>query len=356
MAALAMPVQACCTALVIALLLRARMLHPLWSSLHAYLLLSAIVLLAWRTVDLIRGQLNLKAYQQPRAHWPQLGAVALRVAVWLLMAVAVDVAMPEKYFRHQAESPIKSWSAAGVLVLTALLPRRRRWEPSDVLFVVLLAALAFDVNRALNERAGVALDVKPPFEYPSYVLNGGGGLLVNEHARYPGWTGATDLFPLIRGGRLCAGEGLSAFPCFGAAVFAPVSGRIVRVIRERPDMPLGKLDQEVPTGNSLNIQTADGRYLFLAYLMQSTILVREGDRVAAGQEIARCGNSGAAGMPHLLVQAQDRPAPFEEGQHANISSLRFVDALRVRADAFREGPVFVRRNDIIRPLAVDDLQ
>jgi murein DD-endopeptidase MepM/ murein hydrolase activator NlpD len=356
MAAWAMPLKTCCTAFVLALLWRARMLQPIWSSLHGYLLLSAFVLVTWRTVDLISGQVNLRAYGQAAAHWPQLMAVALRVAVWLSMAVAVDLAMPDEAFRYHGESRSKSWIAAGVLVLTAALPRKRRWEPGDLFFGVLFVVIGFDVLRALSDRSGNALDVAPPFDRPIYVLNGGAGPLVNEHARHPGWTGAIDLFLLTSGGQVCAGQGLAAFPCFGAPVLAPVSGRIANVVRDRPDMSVGTVDEEVPTGNSLSIQTSDGRYLLLAHLEHSTILVKEGDRVTVGQELARCGNSGTSRLPHLLLQAQDRPEPLRVGQEGSTFSLRFVNTLRLRREDVQAGPITVRRNDVIEPLILDEMQ
>lgn len=322
--------------------------------MHAYLVLSAIILVAWRTIDLIRGQLSLRAYRQARAHVPQLAAVVLRVVVWLLLAVAVNLGMPAELFRYQDETTTKCWVAAGVLVLTALLPRQRRWAPGDALFGVLLVVLGLDLSRALNERASDALDVAPPFDRSMYVLNAGAGPLVNEHARYPGWTGSTDLFPRTAGGRLCSGKGLSAYPCFGTPVLAPVSGRVAHVVQDRPDMRLGELDHELPSGNTLSIETSDGRYLLLAHLMQSSILVQAGERVTAGQTIARCGNSGVASVPHLLLQAQDRPAPLQDGRGGRVFPLRFVDARRIRSDERVEAPFAVRRNDVIVPLGPGD--
>lgn len=354
MARLGLPFQIVGVAAAFAFLWHARTKGPLWSSLHAYLILGAIVLVAWRTIDLIRGQLSLRAYRQARAHAPQLAAVGLRVVVWLLVALAVDVGMPHARFRYQDETTTKGWIAAGILVLTALLPRQRRWAPGDVLFGALLGVLGLDVGRALIDRESHALDVAPPFDRSMYVLNAGAGPLVNEHARYPGWTGATDLFPRTFGGGVCSGNGLRAYPCFGAAVLAPVSGRIAHVVNDRPDMRLGELDYEVPSGNSVSIETNDGRYLLLAHLMQSTIRVRVGERVTAGQELARCGNSGVASMPHLLLQAQDRPAPLQEGRAPRTFPLRFVDAVRVRGEERVEGPFAVRRNDVIVPLGSDD--
>jgi peptidase M23-like protein len=327
---------------------------PLWSTLHSYLLLSAIVLAAWRTIDLIRGRLNLLAYRQVKAHWPQLAATLLRVVVWVLMAVAVDVAMPDEMFRYQAESRTKCWIAASVLVTLSLLPRQPRWAPGDVLFGALLLVLGVDLARALNEQVDDALDIRSPFERTSYVLNGSSSQLVNEHMKLPGGAWGTDLYPLTRGGRLCRGKGLAAFPGFGAPVLAPITGRIGRVVSDRPDMPLGELDCEVPTGNSVTIQTQDGRWLMLAHLQQSTILLREGDDVTVGQQIARCGNSGVASIPHLFLQAGDRSVAPGEGSPPHTLPLRFVEALRIRGRSITEDPFLVRRNDVIYRFAGDD--
>jgi hypothetical protein len=346
--------QTCSVVAILVLLWQSRMRAPVWSALHAYLLLSAIVLVAWRTIDLIRGRLSLIAYRQAKAHWPQLAATLLRVVVWVLMAIAVDVAMPTETFRYQAESRTKSWIAASVLVILALLPRQRRWAPGDALFGALLLVVGVDLARAINEQVDNALDIRSPFERSSYVLNGSASLLVNEHARLSGGAWGMDLYPFTRSGLLCQGSGLTAFPCFGAPVLAPVAGRIGRVVSDRPDMPLGELDEEVPIGNSVSIQTHDGRCLVLAHLKQSTILVREGEEVTIGQQIARCGNSGVASVPHLFLQAQGCSVGASEDSPPRTFPLRFVEALRIRDRSITEDPFVVRRNDIVYRLTDDE--
>jgi murein DD-endopeptidase MepM/ murein hydrolase activator NlpD len=342
--------QTCSVVAILVLLWLSRTRAPVWSALHAYLLLSAIVFVAWRAIDLIRGRISLLAYRQAKAHWPQLAATLLRVVVWVLIAVAVDVGMPTETFRYQEESSAQSWIAASVLVILALLPRRRRWAPGDVLFGVLLLVVGSDLAFALNEQVDNALDIRSPFERSSYVLNGSASLLVNEHARISGEAWGTDLYPHTRSGRLCQGSGLAAFPCFGAPVLAPVAGRIDRVVSDRPDMPLGEVDEEVPTGNSVSIQTQDGRCLMLAHLKRLSILVREGEDVTVGQQIARCGNSGRASVPHLFLQARGCSVAPSEGAPPPTFPLRFVEALRFRDRSFAEDPFVVRRNDIIYPL------
>jgi murein DD-endopeptidase MepM/ murein hydrolase activator NlpD len=44
-------------------------------------------------------------------------------------------------------------------------------------------------------------------------------------------------------------------------------------------------------------------------LQRGSLTVREGDRVHAGQPIARCGNSGNSSEPHLHFQLMDGPDP-----------------------------------------------
>lgn len=51
----------------------------------------------------------------------------------------------------------------------------------------------------------------------------------------------------------------------------------------------------------------------LAHLRAGPMRVREGERVAAGQELANCGNSGNSKQPHLHIQAMDAADPLTAG-------------------------------------------
>lgn len=59
-------------------------------------------------------------------------------------------------------------------------------------------------------------------------------------------------------------------------------------------------------GNHVTIRGADGVYALVAHLKQGSLLVAEGDVVAAGQPIAACGNSGNTSEPHVHAQLMDR--------------------------------------------------
>jgi murein DD-endopeptidase MepM/ murein hydrolase activator NlpD len=117
-------------------------------------------------------------------------------------------------------------------------------------------------------------------------------------------------------------------------------------------MPIGQWDQEVPAGNSISIQTHNGLFVVLAHLKADSVLVDEGDEVAAGEPIARCGNSGVSNQPHVRLQIQNRPLPYDPDPQLRTFPIRFVHAERVRSELSSAGPFSVRRNDLIRPLPV----
>ncbi|MER8234842.1 peptidoglycan DD-metalloendopeptidase family protein [Streptomyces sp. NPDC094049] len=61
------------------------------------------------------------------------------------------------------------------------------------------------------------------------------------------------------------------------------------------------------TGNHLVLDLGDGTYAVYAHLRRGSLTVRAGDRVTAGQELARCGNSGNSTEPHVHFQLMDGP-------------------------------------------------
>ena len=50
-------------------------------------------------------------------------------------------------------------------------------------------------------------------------------------------------------------------------------------------------------------------YAVYAHLQRGSLAVREGDTVRAGQQLARCGNTGDSTEPHLHFQLMDAPQP-----------------------------------------------
>ena len=64
-------------------------------------------------------------------------------------------------------------------------------------------------------------------------------------------------------------------------------------------------------GNHVIIQVAESPYYVgLVHLQRGSVQASAGDRVSAGDQIGRCGNSGNSTQPHLHIQAMDSPDPY----------------------------------------------
>ncbi|MGW1296900.1 M23 family metallopeptidase [Streptomyces sp. NPDC002533] len=60
-------------------------------------------------------------------------------------------------------------------------------------------------------------------------------------------------------------------------------------------------------GNHVILDLGDGTYAVYAHALRGSLRVKAGDTVWAGQQIARCGNSGNSSEPHLHVHLMDSP-------------------------------------------------
>lgn len=117
------------------------------------------------------------------------------------------------------------------------------------------------------------------------------------------------------------------YPAFGQPLYAVADATVVRAVDHRRDhlsrtsLPAlayfvvveGSVrDTAGPgqvLGNHLVLDLGDGVHALYAHLQRGSLTVREGDRVRAGQQVARCGNSGNSTEPHLHFQLMDHPHP-----------------------------------------------
>ncbi|MEU3895862.1 M23 family metallopeptidase [Streptomyces sp. NPDC045251] len=117
------------------------------------------------------------------------------------------------------------------------------------------------------------------------------------------------------------------FPAFGAPLVAVADGTVVRtddgqrdhlsrnslpallylMLVEGSVRELGGVCRII--GNHLVLDLGDGTYAMYAHVRRGSFAVREGDRVRAGQVLARCGNSGNSTEPHVHFQLMDGPDP-----------------------------------------------
>ena len=136
-----------------------------------------------------------------------------------------------------------------------------------------------------------------------------------------------------------ATEPVQRFFAFGQPILAPAAGRIVSVhdgeedhVARRSQFTLAAymLTQAsrvrggagAIAGNHVVLELADGGgYVVLAHLRAGSLRVGQGESVAAGQELAACGNSGNSTQPHLHIQVMDSA----DGYHARGLPMAFRD-------------------------------
>jgi len=95
--------------------------------------------------------------------------------------------------------------------------------------------------------------------------------------------------------------------CFGRQIIAPGDG----VVADTKDgvfdnIPGKKNTKDIP-GNYVIIDHLNGEFSMLAHFQKGSILVKEGDKVKAGEPVGRCGNSGHSNLPHLHYHLQNTP-------------------------------------------------
>nr|WTB28540.1 M23 family metallopeptidase [Streptomyces sp. NBC_00830] len=115
-----------------------------------------------------------------------------------------------------------------------------------------------------------------------------------------------------------------SYPSFGEVLLAPADGRVVTATDgQRDHLSRSSLASVLYVlvegfvrslglprhllGNHLVLDLGDGVYAVFAHLRRRSLKVAVGDRVAVGQPIAECGNSGNSSEPHLHFQLMDGP-------------------------------------------------
>ncbi|WP_243228414.1 M23 family metallopeptidase [Microbacterium sp. CIAB417] len=144
---------------------------------------------------------------------------------------------------------------------------------------------------------------------------------------------AIDFVPVADDGRSAAftvrslirAEPPERFAGFGRPVLAPVDGTVVAAHdadvdhaarRGFPSIGYALTQRRraadgwsALAGNHVMIAAAGG-VIALCHLQRGSVAVRVGDRVAVGDRIGCCGNSGNSTEPHLHLQAMDGPDPL----------------------------------------------
>ena len=137
------------------------------------------------------------------------------------------------------------------------------------------------------------------------VGQGGDNPLLNHHNGHPAQRFALDVTALNPAGFRAGGllpETLESYAIFGHPVVSPCAGTVAAVRDGLPDLTPPARDPENAAGNHVAIRCGEVT-VELAHLRRGSVVVGEGETVAAGDRIGAVGNSGNTTEPHLHVHA-----------------------------------------------------
>lgn len=242
---------------------------------------------------------------------------------------------------------ISRWDIVGywlpyvfLLVLLILAWHKGGWLRL-VLSLAFLLALELFV-RQFGRSA--ALELSFPLSAGTYyVAHGGNFKLLNHHRGSRSQSYALDIVQLNGFGMRAAGvypRCLQKYTILGDVVLSPCAGTVTSIVNDLPDQSLEVMDRANVAGNHIVIRPDDSDvYVGLAHLMLGSVLVKAGDRVTAGQALARVGNSGNTSEPHLHIHAKrgGRPESMLDGEGV---PMRFGGRWLIRNSLVRKrGPV-----------------
>lgn len=235
-------------------------------------------------------------------------------------AVLVLLALSAALFRDVEAPAVRAIvEALAVLALPAVVV---------AVLCVLLSVLA---PRLLPERE--RMTVAPPVRGRWLAVNSPATKVPSHGVRAWGQAYAIDLVSEpTDGARPAFGEGPAMrppadYPAFGAPVFAMIDGTVVRRVDGMRDhrsrssllafvymMVEGMLRElggaRFILGNHVVIRGEGGVCAVVAHLQRGSVALKVGDRVRAGDVIARCGNSGNTSEPHVHAQLMDRASAW----------------------------------------------
>jgi len=261
------------------------------------------------TYDVIKGMTETEPGPWLRA---LLMLVFFTVMAWRFFAPSLLIA-------PAPIAPLTALGAAGVaghglwsgFSLNEAFSSGQIWYPAVIATLVIVAAIASPFTGVPTPMTGSLIF---PLREGRWLVIAGQGRIFNHHWPAPEQREALDLVRLRWTGRARRGLGRQQedFPAFGTELLAPCSGIVVHAQDGLPD---GVLDLTNAAGNHVIIDNGH-ELIALAHLRQSTVAVRTGDHVRAGDRIGEVGNSGNSSEPHLHIHASRNGQPLR---------LRFSD-------------------------------
>jgi len=99
-------------------------------------------------------------------------------------------------------------------------------------------------------------------------------------------------------------EIIDNYYCYRKPVSSPIRGRVIKIVNNIDDNPIGMVNKDNNWGNLILIYDERGFYVLLCHLLKGSIKVEEGEWVERGKVLGLCGNSGYSPQPHVHVHVQ----------------------------------------------------
>lgn len=239
---------------------------------------------------------------------------------------------------YRRVSAVSNWARG--LELELVMDRQGRLLDATMSFPKTEAPTAYGAYRSL-------VKLRLPLQDTWHVLWGGRSWAENRHAAVSDMRFALDLLQR-QNGKSFAGKGRKNEDYFAwnQPVLAPADGVVVvaedGVVDNQPNRAVGGNLY----GNVLVIDHGTEEFTLLGHLKKGSLKVKVGDRVTAGQRLARVGSSGMSTEPHLHFQLMDTA----DWRSAHGLPLQLVGFVRNGARVDRAEP---RRGDVISPVSAE---
>ncbi|QPC86416.1 peptidoglycan DD-metalloendopeptidase family protein [Mesorhizobium sp. NBSH29] len=198
-------------------------------------------------------------------------------------------------------------------------PARSVWRIGEAIAALIaVIGIGLLILPAMQGRTppDVAIDLAMPLGPGRYlVISGGAAPQINSHfftlnlpraVDFRGQSYGLDIIGINAAGLRTWGispADPSLYEIYGADILAPCAGTVLVAIDGVPDNLVPVMNRDSMTGNSVVLE-CDGLAVVLAHFIPGSLTVAEGDAVEVGQKIAKVGNSGNSGEPHLHVHVQ----------------------------------------------------
>jgi Peptidase family M23/Protein of unknown function (DUF3887) len=152
-------------------------------------------------------------------------------------------------------------------------------------------------------------ELRLPFDGEWLTYWGGTDKRQNYHVISKVQNGAFDFLKLGKNNKSYQRSGTrnEDYYAFGQPLFAVCDAEVYEITTGVEDNRPTIMNPAQPLGNSIMLKTENNEYIVYAHLENGTVAVKAGDKVAKGQYLGNCGNSGNSSEAHLHLHIQDDP-------------------------------------------------